>query len=635
MDKKGNIVVTGKSHLWETWFDIATIKYAPDGSRIWERRFGSEYGWSDEGTVVATDSEDNVIVAGMNFNPHWSPAYDGNYMIVKYDSAGNMLWNKRFEHSFIYINEIRAMALDAADNIYVTGKSSTGFATYKLDKNGNQLWVARLEGVGNNEGQGQGEGAVALALDQQGNCVVTGTNNADYVTIKYNPDGNQLWLRRYNGPANGTDRSRHLGVDRSGNIYVTGQSQGVGTGYDMATLKYAPDGTQQWVIRYNGEANRDDNAAALAVVGDGELYVTGSSTENNNQLRFTTIRYSEKKTLQVNRFYLVDAFTNTVVKQMEDRDSFNIAAFRGQKVNIMATVGNVSAGSLVLQLSGKQTIRKVENIAPYALLGNKGNDYYSWRPEPGDYTLTATPYTGRNGKGTAGTPLTIRFRVLDSLTLERFALVRSDINSFAGWLQDGSIIDLAQTPAINIKVSRGIGYTESVRFGLNNNTQYNTENRPPFALASDQQGDYHNWEVTPGNYTITATPYGFNDAQGKAGTPLVLHITVVHTKPQAVPTSITAKPADKEPEKMVPVWVAPNPAQTFVQIHYRLAAGTTGSIRLFNQNGALVQEVYRGWLEGKTPQTLRVQTAALPAGTYYVQLIPATGGVQTTRFVKQ
>lgn len=634
-DSKGNILVTGKSHLWETWFDIATIKYAPDGSRIWERRFGTGNGESDEATAIATDGADNIIVAGFHFYPHFWPYYESEYMVVKYDAAGNLLWQKRFEYSVDNLNEIKAMVLDASGNIYVTGKSSTGYATYKLDKDGNPLWRATLEGVGNNDGPGQGEGAVAIVLDGEGNCVVTGTNNRDYVTVKYAADGHQIWLRRYDGPANGTDKASHLGLDSVGNIYVTGQSQGINTGMDMATIKYSPDGTLQWVTRYDGDAGKDDDAAALAVIGNGELYVTGTSVESNNQRRFTTIRYSEQVQLEVNRLYLMDAATDQMVQRIEDGDEFNIAAFRGQKVNIMVTAGTVAAGSIVLELSGTQNMRRVENTAPFALMGNKGNNFYGWRPEPGDYTLTATPYPLKNGKGSPGKPTTIHFRVKDELTLNRFWLINATVNSNIRSLTNGSIIDLAQTPAINIRAERGTGYTESVKFGLNNQQDYRIENRPPFALASDNSGDFYPWQVTPGTYVITATPYGFNNAAGKAGTPLTISITVINSGPQATPAAITAKPAGTiqagEPE----VQVAPNPAGTFTSIVYRVPHSTTGTIQLFNQNGMLLQEVFRGHMEGNRQLNTTVQTAALPQGVYYLKLATKKGWTRTMQFIKQ
>lgn len=94
------------------------------------------------------------------------------------------------------------------------------------------------------------------------------------------------WVRRYNGPGNANDSAVAIAVDSGGNVYVTGSSFDSTSGYDYATIKYRPNGDTDWVRRYNGPANKDDFAAALALDGSGNIYVTGRSNGG-----FATLKY--------------------------------------------------------------------------------------------------------------------------------------------------------------------------------------------------------------------------------------------------------------------------------------------------------------------------------------------------------
>ena len=82
-------------------------------------------------------------------------------------------------------------------------------------------------------------------------------------------------------------------VDGQGNVYVTGWSHGGDTGLNYATVKYSPDGDELWVVRYVG-GNGYDYASAMALDAAGNVYVTGRSLGDGNRYEFATIKYSQQ-----------------------------------------------------------------------------------------------------------------------------------------------------------------------------------------------------------------------------------------------------------------------------------------------------------------------------------------------------
>jgi hypothetical protein len=85
--------------------------------------------------------------------------------------------------------------------------------------------------------------ALALAVDESRNIYVTGKSQepgqySDFTTIMYDFSGNEVWVERYNGPDSGYDEATDLALGGSGNVYVTGSSEGTSTGDDFVTIKY-------------------------------------------------------------------------------------------------------------------------------------------------------------------------------------------------------------------------------------------------------------------------------------------------------------------------------------------------------------------------------------------------------------
>jgi uncharacterized delta-60 repeat protein len=297
VDGQGNVLVTGYSEtLYNTWGDNVTIKYNPEGQQLWLRRIEEVVSFN---ASLAVDGQGNVYVTG-TLESDWC------YFTVKYDPDGQRLWQRRYLGPYNGGSFAYAMALDAQGNVYVTGYSDrwdigVGFATIKYSADGRQLWVRHYYGPGNSAG------GTALAVDGRGNVYVTGVSErfqddlyrgADYATIKYSTDGLRLWVRHYNGPGDGRDEPKAIALDAQGNVYVTGFSEGAGTGSDYATIKYSPDGKRLWVSRYTGHNTGWygwDSPYAMAVDARGNVVVTGASAKKGAEPGFDyfAIKYTQ------------------------------------------------------------------------------------------------------------------------------------------------------------------------------------------------------------------------------------------------------------------------------------------------------------------------------------------------------
>jgi len=193
------------------------------------------------------------------------------------------------------------------------------------------------------------------------------TWNLDYATIKYDSNGNELWVSRYNGSGYNIDDARTLVVDDAGNVYVTGGSRsdrGNGVREDYATVKYDNNGNQLWVIRYGGPGDGDNTANAIAVDGEGNVYVTGRSTGSNGEipLRCPHIYVDEKPaenkgSVQYTTFWPADyrARVDNGVFEILD-GAGNVVLRDGEEVkiegNVIYSAGSGTAGQLLVELPG-------------------------------------------------------------------------------------------------------------------------------------------------------------------------------------------------------------------------------------------------------------------------------------------
>ena len=92
---------------------------------------------------------------------------------------------------------------------------------------------------------------LSLAVDDGGYVYLAGASGPtaeqmDFLTVKYDPDGAELWTASYDGPGNDSDLAVAVDLDDDGNVYVCGIATVLaGSEFVYATIKYNPDGNEE------------------------------------------------------------------------------------------------------------------------------------------------------------------------------------------------------------------------------------------------------------------------------------------------------------------------------------------------------------------------------------------------------
>ena len=197
------------------------------------------------------------------------------------------IWVKTYDGGFH--DGASSVAVDSNDNIIVTGVSqnisySGDWVTIKYDSSGTELWT-QIYDSGDNDYTG------GLAVDSGDNIIVAGSTydgvDEDWVIKKYSSSGTELWTQIYD---TGTyDYIDGVAVDSSDNIIVAGTTYN-GVDEDMVITKYSSSGTEIWNKTY--DSGDEDYSEGVAVDSNDNIIVNGDSADD-----CFTIKYSSSGTV--------------------------------------------------------------------------------------------------------------------------------------------------------------------------------------------------------------------------------------------------------------------------------------------------------------------------------------------------
>jgi len=280
VDVNNCVIISGMGQTLTTGYDMITIKYNPNGSQEWVASYdGVQPNTFAYGVGVSSDKQGNVYALG---------GTSTGWVTIKYNAQGVEQW-QALHNGY----DPTAIAVDKQGNVYVSGNNAgttsgndQSINIIKYSPNGTELWQKQY-GINNG-----GSYAVSMAIDSNANVYIGGYNTlrtnlqSEYITLKYDTDGQELWQQTYNnGNANGLTL-RCIGLDDSSNVYVTGTEVMAGqSNITTTTIKYNSNGAEQWrqtelgYIIYNKNIPTDKA---------GNSYVAAMLNNGLNLLKYNT-----------------------------------------------------------------------------------------------------------------------------------------------------------------------------------------------------------------------------------------------------------------------------------------------------------------------------------------------------------
>ncbi|WP_161890522.1 T9SS type A sorting domain-containing protein [Pontibacter russatus] len=394
---------------------------------------------------------------------------------------------------------------------------------------------------------------------------------------------------------------------------------------------YEPEGITWW----DGVGGRLDNLGGM----DGFLNGTVYNAETYDAMIVSFAKYIKQElnegavaapapssdAQKVVSYTLFNADTKQEIKTLSNGAVLDLSTLPTKNLDIRANTSPATVGSVVFSLSGAASKSVIENISTYDMMGDQG----AWVPAEGSYTLKATPYTAYGGSGTAGTSLSISFKVVKDASSSSssditLTLVNASNESDIMALTDGATLDLSKLPtkSLNVRANTVSSSVESVVLQLSGEETYKrTESGAPYTLRGDENGDYYGWTPASGSYTLKVISYS-----GAKGTGTVLNTVSVSFKVVTglSTSSSSSATAGSEVAPLADGLSAyPNPASAMLNVEFGDTGEGVAKINLldFNGNVVLTQEEQTSASGFRTA----LDVSSLKSGLYVLQVVTPKG----------
>jgi hypothetical protein len=276
VDAAGSVYATGFSYGADFDYDWATLKFAADGTLRWERRLDAPGRSDDRAADMALLPGGNVVVSGVT-QPGGEQFPDNDAETVAYDPQGTVVWRARWSDTAGSHEMVFDLDVDASGRIAITGTTQENPGPYappfpltlRYDAGGTLLQTIRTDG------------GAAVDVDAAGNVFVAGTFvTSPSMVAKFDASGARVWSAPLTVGSGDALIWPFVAADAAGAVTVAGTVSDTSTGSgDFITIRFDADGRELWRHRFGGLADpgQQDQVAGVAIDAAGAALVTGTS----------------------------------------------------------------------------------------------------------------------------------------------------------------------------------------------------------------------------------------------------------------------------------------------------------------------------------------------------------------------
>lgn len=263
------------------------VKHNSSGSILWQRRIHS----SNTAVLpmeVKVHSPTDIYVVG-----YYSTTKNKG-ILIKYDDTGTVIWQRQlYDSSNTYDYQLKGVDTSPSGDVYVTGfiGNNNGLIA-KYNSSGTLQWRRQLSGVYTDP--------QSIVVDSSGSCYVAGRTYAtsgldDIFLVKYSSIGVLQWQKNIQGSSQSgynqsasRDWAYSVCLDRDeNNVIIAGKTRasGAGASDDMLVSKYGvSSGSLQWTRTISLQSTYDESAFSVSTDIYDNIYLAGATILGDEQI---------------------------------------------------------------------------------------------------------------------------------------------------------------------------------------------------------------------------------------------------------------------------------------------------------------------------------------------------------------